>query len=134
MTALSKLLDKALTEIENSRDVQAIGAGDEIENILTPLPYDVQAELELKKEDYLADMAMEVLQKFVGGCDDFVKTWKESDLRITGMMKGQPIPEDDKRRFLKDNRDATLNAITGYLTVSKMTPSTAWAIAEELLQ
>ncbi len=134
MTALSKLLDQALTEIESSKAVQAIGHNDEIEDILNPLPYDVQAELELKKEDFIADTAMNTLQMFVHGCDDFIRFWKASNLRLVKMMQEKPISEPQKQKFLSDNRQGSVEGITNYLMAGQISETTARAIAEELLK
>ncbi len=133
MNNLSKLLDQALNEIEASSGVQMIGADETAENLLAPLPYEVQAEFELLKENTQMETAAEVLKKFLEGCDVFVDAYNKSNDDLTQMMRGKPLSDAQKQAFLERNRAGVITSITKYLIVSGMAEATAEAIAKELI-
>lgn len=127
---LSKLLDKALGEIQARADIKALGNDDETEAMIDQLPYDVMAEIELHKENNQALVAEELLHKMQQDVAEMIAVHHAAVEKLKPRLNHPLLPANDKKMFQTQLRQNGLDMVKGLYVAMGVSEETAMSLAE----
>jgi hypothetical protein len=127
---LSKLLNKALHEIQARADIKALGNDDESEALMDQLPYDIMAEMELHKEHNQKQVAEELLHKMQRDVDEMIAIHRGQVARLKLQLNHPLLPAKDKEKFRAKLQQNGLVMIEGFYKAMGVSEETAKALAE----
>lgn len=127
---LSKLLDKALGEIQARADIKALGNDAETEAMIDQLPYDVMAEIELHKDNNQALVAEQLLHKLQKDVAEMIVAHQYDVERLKPQLSHPLLPATAKKNFKAQLRQNGLDMIRGFYMSSGVSQETASALAE----